>query len=56
MLFSKIKGPFFSLSVPFNSINASFTHTEANDSRGFSQEEDYLTVTFTNLLVPVISL
>ena len=55
MLFSKIKGPFFSLSVPFNSINASFTHTEANDSRGFSQE-DYLTVTFTNLLVPVISL
>ena len=55
MLFLKQRvliGP-FSLSVSFDSINASFTYAEANGSIGHSQEEDYLTVKFTILYVPV---
>ena len=58
MLLLKIRGlnrTIFSLPVSFNSIKAFFTYAEVKDSIGYSQEENYLTVTLTVLLVPVIS-
>ena len=58
MLLLKIRGlnrTIFSLPVSFNGINAFFTYAEVKDSIGYSQEENYLTVTLTVLLVPVIS-